>query len=462
MEDGRDLVRVLITVLEHPGMQPFSYVRPEGVLQRLVATRSDKVEGDSDVCGDEAHDGRLATALYRPRMRSMLRWGTLAAVTMASLIVVGPADAQVWYTSTGVRCTKVGTTGPDSLYGSSSRDVICGRGGDDVIFGAAGRDLIDAGAGNDQVYGGGGDDRILGGYGHDDLVGEGGADVVKGGPQGDDLYGDRLDQVFGGYGDDFCRGNPALLRSCNDDKSTPTVVSLTVSKPTVDLSGGPSSIAVTAHVRDDGGAAGMWVQFTHPVGVRDLFLVNMNGARLVSGTMHDGLWRVRVALPAYTVAGSWDLDATVEGRLGPVANVEKPAALTIVNPHQDLEHPVLVSLDAPTLETTVSVGQSLVTTAHLTDDVSGVGEVLYCAGRVGQNGRSCTSAELVSGTAKDGVWQGTMSGFDAAGDWDLHVLVLDSATRMSFYLPPATCADVCGHEFHHPIPDGRGTFTVVP
>lgn len=398
--------------------------------------------------------------MYRPRMRFAMRCGVLAAVTVASLIVVSPVEGVVRYTSTGVRCTMVGTPGSDHLWGTDSRDVICGLGGDDEIYGWGGRDLIDAGGGRDEVYGGEGADRILGGDGHDDLTGDAGSDVLKGGPRGDDLYGDRRDEVYGGYGDDFCPGFPGLVRSCNDDKSAPRIVSLTVSKPSVDLTGGPSSVDVTAHVRDDGGASFLWVQFRHPVGSRDLYLSNTKGGRLVGGTIHDGVWRSRVALPAYTVAGTWNLGVTVGGRLGPSTSVEKSDALTIVNPHQDLEHPVLVSLDTPTPATTATVGQPLVATAHLTDDVSGIHEVLFCAGRVGQNGRSCSSATLGSGTVKDGVWQATITGLDQAGEWDLDVLVHDRATRMSFYLPPATCSVFCGYAFHHPIPDGRGTFTV--
>lgn len=400
--------------------------------------------------------------MYRPRMRLMMRCAALAAVTVASLIVVAPAESLVRYTSTGVRCTLVGSSGTDHIWGTESRDVICGLGGDDKIYAQGGRDLIDAGSGHDEVYGGDGADRILGGYGHDDLTGERGSDVLRGGPRGDDLHGDRFDEVYGGDGDDFCPGLPGLVRSCNDDKTPPKIVSVTVSKPSVDLSGGPSSVDVTVHARDDGGGSFLWVQFIHPVGSRDLYLNNMKGGRLIGGTMYDGVWRSRVALPAYTVAGSWKLVVTVGGRLGPETSLEKFDALTIVNPHEDLEHPVLVSLDAPTPETTVSAGQSLVGSAHLTDDASGVHEVLFCAGRVGQNGRTCVHAELVGGTAQDGVWQATITGLEQAGAWDLDVLVQDRAGRMSFYLPPATCSVFCGYEFHHPIPDSRGTFSVVP
>jgi dipeptidyl aminopeptidase/acylaminoacyl peptidase len=69
--------------------------------------------------------------------------------------------------STGRRCSIIGTTGRDVLHGTSRDDVICGFGGNDVIRGAGGDDLLDGGPGNDTINGGGGDDTMLGGPGND-------------------------------------------------------------------------------------------------------------------------------------------------------------------------------------------------------------------------------------------------------------------------------------------------------
>jgi hypothetical protein len=85
-----------------------------------------------------------------------------------------------------LRCTIVGTNGPDRLVGTGRRDVLCGlggaavlvgRGGDDVLVGGPGSDYLLPGAGRDVVLAGGGNDfvaardrhsdRILGGYGAD-------------------------------------------------------------------------------------------------------------------------------------------------------------------------------------------------------------------------------------------------------------------------------------------------------
>ena len=70
-----------------------------------------------------------------------------------------------------LRCTIVGTAGPDVLRGTHRRDVICGLGGDDRLVALDGNDVLSGGAGNDRLEGGRGDDRLFGGAGLDDLIG---------------------------------------------------------------------------------------------------------------------------------------------------------------------------------------------------------------------------------------------------------------------------------------------------
>jgi Ca2+-binding RTX toxin-like protein len=103
-----------------------------------------------------------------------------------------------------LRCTIVGTAGPDVLRGTSRRDVICGLGGDDRLFGSTGNDVLAGGGGNDRLEGGRGDDRVFGGGGLDDLIGGDGHDRLDGGA-GDDLLiarDGRRDFVVGGPGRD--------------------------------------------------------------------------------------------------------------------------------------------------------------------------------------------------------------------------------------------------------------------
>jgi Ca2+-binding RTX toxin-like protein len=56
---------------------------------------------------------------------------------------------------------------PDTLYGTSSDDVIRGYGGDDTLYGNAGHDVIYGGHGDDWIRGGTGWDTMTGGTGQD-------------------------------------------------------------------------------------------------------------------------------------------------------------------------------------------------------------------------------------------------------------------------------------------------------
>ncbi len=98
--------------------------------------------------------------------------------------------------STGRRCTVIGTPGADVLHGTPRDDVICGLGGNDLLDGRGGADLLDGGAGNDVLTGGPGDDTMLGGPGRDTLyAADGFRDSVDGGPGADRGHIDPGDWV---------------------------------------------------------------------------------------------------------------------------------------------------------------------------------------------------------------------------------------------------------------------------
>ena len=96
-----------------------------------------------------------------------------------------------------VRCTIVGTQGPDLLRGTSRRDVICGLGGNDTILAGRGNDVVYGGPGADVINGGAGRDTLRGGAGNDTLQArDGGRDILVGGAGNDLALADRkLDQL---------------------------------------------------------------------------------------------------------------------------------------------------------------------------------------------------------------------------------------------------------------------------
>ncbi|MFO1210686.1 MAG: calcium-binding protein [Amaricoccus sp.] len=104
-----------------------------------------------------------------------------------------------------------------TLYGTSGNDTIAGTTSPDMIYGYPnggfpdeefGDDDLRGGAGNDWLYGGGGNDRLRGDDGGDHLLGGDGADTLEGGAGNDTYDGGAGDDVILvlGTGDDLFQG----------------------------------------------------------------------------------------------------------------------------------------------------------------------------------------------------------------------------------------------------------------
>ena len=105
----------------------------------------------------------------------------------------------------------IGTTGGDTLSGTSNKDIILGRAGDDRIDGHDGNDKLIGNKGNDVLIGGDGKDKLVGGQGDDiliggrlkdKLIGKSGDDILIGGGDGSGQGGSRVDIMKGGSGAD--------------------------------------------------------------------------------------------------------------------------------------------------------------------------------------------------------------------------------------------------------------------
>lgn len=78
--------------------------------------------------------------------------------------------------------TIVGTSLNEVIYGKSGADTLSGEGGDDRLFGSDGDDDLNGGAGNDILIGGRGNDKLEGGLGNDLLHVEHDDILIDGGP----------------------------------------------------------------------------------------------------------------------------------------------------------------------------------------------------------------------------------------------------------------------------------------
>jgi VCBS repeat-containing protein len=132
----------------------------------------------------------------------------------------------------GVRATRVGTTGSDTLTGTDGNDVLVALGGNDTIdagsgndrvCGGSGNDTAELGSGNDRGFGGAGTDTLRGGSGDDILSGGEGNDLLDGGGDRDALFGDAgADRLFGGGDPDTLDGGDGSPDLCDGEGGNDT------------------------------------------------------------------------------------------------------------------------------------------------------------------------------------------------------------------------------------------------
>lgn len=75
--------------------------------------------------------------------------------------------------------TLSGTTSDEFIFGQLGNDVLSGNGGIDSIYGGDGNDSVSGNAGNDSLFGGTGSDTMIGGAGQDTLQGDSGVDIFR-------------------------------------------------------------------------------------------------------------------------------------------------------------------------------------------------------------------------------------------------------------------------------------------
>ena len=388
------------------------------------------------------------------------------AVALPSLVlgVLAAPPASAAETSTGVRCTVVGTSGDDLLVGTSSRDVVCGLGGDDVIRSGGGNDLIDAGAGDDvvragsggdrvlaadgadDVAGGDGDDTVAGGGGADDIEGDAGDDTISGGAGQDDLAGEGGgDDVSGGAGDDTLEGggagddlegqggdddlsggsgadaldggvgtNICIVDAadesvrCKYDEQAPVMVETVIDPGTVDVSAGDADFTVRVHATDDTGVEDVQVQLYDG----DMY-VDVPPLMPVSGDQRDGWWETTATVPRWTRPATLSPTVIVRDRLDRTQyDTSSPARLQVLDDDPDTETPRMW-LRSPVGSDPVDVrteGADVKVSVRATDAQSGVDRVDLCLSKPADEnqlmlyGICRDGVPRASGTAHDGVW----------------------------------------------------------
>ncbi|MER7558035.1 calcium-binding protein [Nocardioides sp. NPDC126508] len=358
--------------------------------------------------------------------------GIVAMAASATVLVASPASAAT--TSTGVRCTIVGTSGGDVLRGTSHRDVICGRGGGDIIYAKGGDDLVDAGSGGDHVYADSGADKVLAGSGEDWIHGGGGSDSLNGGTGQDNIWGedggdvisggDHFDVISGGAGADRIYGGAA-----GDNISGGTSAdAISGGTGSDSISGGDGNDSISGGDGNDSISGNYGDDQLH--GNNHLDTVN-------GGPGHDRLWgesgddTLNGGDGNDKLSGGSGLD-DVHGNAG--TNTCYYDIYDILSGcGYDKAPPQIVSVSAtPSTVDTTTADAKVRVRVHATDDLSGVKRIQGHFMAVSVNGSIyMPTMSLASGGTRDGWWEYvlTVPRWAPAGPMELQLWVTDRHGR---------------------------------
>jgi hypothetical protein len=443
-----------------------------------------------------------------------MRLTRIAVSVLPALVLAGVAvpPAQAAVTSTGVRCTVVGTAGDDVLTGTPGRDVVCGLGGDDVIRTGGGQDLVDAGSGADTVRTGSGADRVLAGRGADDIASGGGADTVvagtgtddvaagggddtvsagpgddavEGGAGSDDLEGqggdDDLtgdagaDDLDGGVGSNICIVDTAdESQRCRYDEQPPVVVETQIDPGTVDVTAVDADVVVRVHATDDTGVEDVQVQLA--AGDNGV-TVDVPPLEQVDGDQRDGWWQATATVPRWTRPATLTPTVIVRDRLDRTQyDASSPARLQVLDDDPDTTTPRMwlrSPLGIDPVDVT-SAGADVTVSVRATDADSGVRRIDLCLSKPADSahlmlyGICADGVPRAAGTAHDGVWTATLRIPKGArnGTWNVTAYAQDRAGSGDVrWLGPDAYRrwvdlGACGSEAY-PFPDGAGALTVI-
>jgi trimeric autotransporter adhesin len=231
-------------------------------------------------------------------------------------------------------------------------------------------------------------------------------------------------------GDLAAAGLPSKFRvvSPTEDKTTPALVgALGVTPTSVDVTTGAKTIAVEAHLTDNGsGVARFEFIAVSPSGNAT---VGCSASVPVLGSPADGTWKCMLTIPAGVEAGSWTTAArAIDATLNTLILTPGPTITVASAP--DIAAPAFAAFSVSPATVDVSTGAQVVTaTARLTDAGSGVASFAFSAIGPDNTAAQCNATHPTSGTPADGVWscQVTIPPGVAAGDWMIAVQATDSA-----------------------------------
>jgi Bacterial Ig-like domain (group 2) len=247
--------------------------------------------------------------------------------------------------------------------------------------------------------------------------------------------------------DDAGVSTSLYVRSAAPDVAAPALVSFAFAPDSV-VAGAADSVAVEMGVTDAGvGVMQAGLRIVSPSGTQVVYCTTVAPA---AGTVHDGTYACRLAIPAGAEAGDWRVETvsvmdsvnnsrTLHTRL--LAEAGFPTRLHVTSPGADVTPPVLAGLSFTPGSVAADGVDSVTVTMRLTDAGVGVERaVVSFISPSGSTSTACHALEPVSGTRGDGVFSCRLAVPAGAetGTWAIYYLQAYDRVNNFFTLTRAT------------------------
>src|SRR5437660_1380593 len=176
---------------------------------------------------------------------------------------------------------------------------------------------------------------------------------------------------------------PSIAHAQIEDVTPPSLAGITIAPATINVSAGAQTVIAMLHLTDN--LAGVWyacLAFRSPTWQQQHWTCPGDRASREAGTSLDGTYRADVDFPQFSEAGEWHLySLSAWDRVSncrayseqDLIDLGFPTTLRVVSSPEDVTAPVILGIAiAPNTINTSLDPQTVVVTAHLTDDVAGV------------------------------------------------------------------------------------------
>jgi hypothetical protein len=225
-----------------------------------------------------------------------------------------------------------------------------------------------------------------------------------------------------------------------EDAGPPTLVAIGASPTNLDVTSGPGTFTLIIAASDDlSGFDQADVTFQSPSGTEEVF-ASLDASHRVSGGALNGVYQRSVSFPQLSEAGDWIVESVVlrdaYGYTADLPNASLPSPPTIsVTFTPDSTPPTLLSISVtPTPVSILSGPRTVLYTAHITDDITGVDAAGALLGSpVEEESKVIVfdEAHRISGNNLNGVYQVPVefAAGDTLGWWTIEVYANDAANN---------------------------------